>query len=178
MIIDLAIRGCDVLVVGGGGVATRRVEALLAEGARVTVLAPQLSPSLTTACAAGALRHLQGRWDLQGALPAGDWRLLVVAVDDVAVDRDLLAAAQAAGLPASSALGGGDVRHLAVRRHGPLSLAVDTGGASPGLAAALADRLLAVLQAEVSADRLDEWQRIGWPRRPEEVAAAFAGGRS
>jgi siroheme synthase-like protein len=176
MIIDLAIRGRDVLVVGGGGVASRRVAALLAEGARVTVLAPTLAPSLAALAAEGALRHLADKYVAGAPLPPGDWCLLVVAVDDPVVDHDLVARAQAGGLPVSSALGTGTVRHLAVRRHGPLALALDTGGAAPGLAAALADRLAGELTALVSAGRLAEWQRDGWPRDPHDVAAALGGG--
>ncbi len=178
VIIDLAIRGRDVLVVGGGVVASRRVAALLADGANVTVLAPSLTPSLAALTGTDALRHVEGRYAPGEPFPAGDWRLLVVAVDDPAVDHDLVTRAEAMGLPVSSALGTGNVRHLAVRRHGPLALALDSGGAAPGLAAALADHMVAELAALVSAARLAEWQRNGWPRHPDDVVAALGGGHS
>lgn len=178
MIIDWAIRGRDVLVVGGGGVASRRVSALLAEGARVTVMAPTLAPSLAAFAAAGSLLHLADCFVPGSPLPVGDWCMLVVAVDDPVVDGDLVACARASGLPVSSALGAGTVRHLAVRHHGPLALALDSGGAAPGLAAALADRLATELAMLVSADQLAEWQRDGWPRHPSDIAAALSGGQS
>jgi len=42
----LDIRGRVCLVVGGGGVGTRKAKGLLAAGARVTVVCPELSPEL------------------------------------------------------------------------------------------------------------------------------------
>ena len=57
------LRERAVLVVGGGEVATRKVEALLQAGALVTVCAPQLSPSLAALCAAGRLQHRADPFD-------------------------------------------------------------------------------------------------------------------
>jgi uroporphyrin-III C-methyltransferase/precorrin-2 dehydrogenase/sirohydrochlorin ferrochelatase len=42
----LKLTGRRVLVVGGGAVATRRVPALLAAGAQVEIVAPELTPAL------------------------------------------------------------------------------------------------------------------------------------
>ncbi len=56
--ITLHLRDKAVLVVGGGPVATHRVCRLLADGARVTVVAPRLSSALGELAAAGRLRWL------------------------------------------------------------------------------------------------------------------------
>lgn len=174
MLIDLDITDADVLIVGGGQVAARRVAALLDAGARPTIVAPELHPDLRDAVAAGRARHEARRWAADEALPPGRWAVVVVAVDDPVLDRALVARARAAAVPVSSALGGGSVRHLAVRRHGRLSLAVDTGAAAPGLATALADRLLGTLARWLPEDTLARWDAEGWPRDPETLRAAIA----
>lgn len=174
MLIDLDITDADVLIVGGGRVAARRVAALIDAGARPTIVAPTLHPALRDAVAAGRARHEARRWLAGESLPPGRWAVVVVAVDDPALDRALVAQAKAAAVPVSSALGGGSVRHPAVRRHGCLSLAVDTGAAAPGLAAALADRLLATLAQWLPEETLARWDAEGWPRGAEALRAAIA----
>ena len=46
--IELNLEGRNVLVVGGGRIALRKVKTLLPTGARITVVAPQLDPEFTT----------------------------------------------------------------------------------------------------------------------------------
>jgi uroporphyrin-III C-methyltransferase/precorrin-2 dehydrogenase/sirohydrochlorin ferrochelatase len=77
----LRLDGRRVLVVGGGAVATRRVPALLAAGALVEVVAPELTPALRAHADAGRLGWRSRRFepsDLDGV-----W-LVQVAVDDPA----------------------------------------------------------------------------------------------
>ena len=57
------LRDRDVLVVGGGAVARRKVEALLEAGARVTVGAPVLEPALADWHAGGRIAHRPGRFE-------------------------------------------------------------------------------------------------------------------
>ena len=45
-LLGLRLAGRSVVVVGGGSVALRRVGGLLAAGARVRVIAPELTPAL------------------------------------------------------------------------------------------------------------------------------------
>ena len=51
--LGLQLRGRKVLVVGGGPVAARRLQALLDDGALVTVIAPYACEDITDAAAAG-----------------------------------------------------------------------------------------------------------------------------
>jgi uroporphyrin-III C-methyltransferase / precorrin-2 dehydrogenase / sirohydrochlorin ferrochelatase len=86
----LRLEGRRVLVVGGGAVATRRVPALLAAGARIDVVSPELTPALRGHADAGRLTWRARRFepsDVDGA-----W-LVQVAVDDPAAAAQVSAAA-------------------------------------------------------------------------------------
>ena len=75
----LRIAGRRVLVVGGGTVATRRVPGLIAAGAQVEIVAPELTPALQAHVDAG-----RAVWTPRRFAPgdvAGAW-LVHVAVDD------------------------------------------------------------------------------------------------
>ncbi|HYQ80229.1 MAG TPA: NAD(P)-dependent oxidoreductase, partial [Anaeromyxobacteraceae bacterium] len=53
--VTLALGGRPVLVVGGGEVALRKIEGLLAEGARLTVIAPEAIPAIEALERRGAI---------------------------------------------------------------------------------------------------------------------------
>jgi uroporphyrin-III C-methyltransferase/precorrin-2 dehydrogenase/sirohydrochlorin ferrochelatase len=87
------IQGRHCLVVGGGAVATRRVEQLLSAGARVTVIAPEFSEQVLEWAAAGRIDTIGEAFN--GTLPADCW-LVVAATRDRAVNQAVAAAAEAA----------------------------------------------------------------------------------
>jgi uroporphyrin-III C-methyltransferase/precorrin-2 dehydrogenase/sirohydrochlorin ferrochelatase len=116
-----------VLVVGGGAVATRRVPALLAAGAVVEVVSPELTPALRAHVDAGRLTWSERRFapsDVDGA-----W-LVQVAVDDPAAAAQVSIAAEERRVFCVRA----DDRDAAtawtpaVTRHGPVTVAVTDGG--------------------------------------------------
>jgi precorrin-2 dehydrogenase/sirohydrochlorin ferrochelatase len=124
-------RAC--LVVGGGAVGERKVRDLLAAGAKVTVVSRDLTPGLVELATQGRLSFIQGDFSPQHL----DGMMLVVgATDDMEVNRQVSAAAQARGLLVNIV----DAPELctfivpAQVRRGPLTIAVSTGGASPALA--------------------------------------------
>ena len=88
----LLLAGRKVVAVGGGCVNRRRVPKLLAAGAHVTVVAPELHPALAELAAAGAItwrdRNFQDS-DLDGA-----WYVLATT-DDPATNARVTAAAEA-----------------------------------------------------------------------------------
>ncbi len=87
----LRLENRRVLVVGGGAVATRRVPALLAAGAVVHVVSPELTPALHAYAEAGRLT-----WDERRFEPSdvdGAW-LVQVAVDDTVAAAAVSAAAE------------------------------------------------------------------------------------
>ncbi len=77
--VNLVVEGRPCLVVGGGAVARRKVEGLLACGALVTVIAPDVAPDLA------ALPVTVERRPYRGGDAAG-FRLVVAATDDRAVN--------------------------------------------------------------------------------------------
>jgi uroporphyrin-III C-methyltransferase/precorrin-2 dehydrogenase/sirohydrochlorin ferrochelatase len=123
----LRIEGRRVLVVGGGAVATRRLPALLAAGAEVVLVAPELTPALRAHADAGRITWVPRRFepaDVDGA-----W-LVQVAVDDPAAAAEVSAAAENQRIFCVRA----DDRDAAtawtpaVTRHGPVTVAVTDGG--------------------------------------------------
>ncbi|WP_213453446.1 uroporphyrinogen-III C-methyltransferase [Rhizomonospora bruguierae] len=132
----LRLDGRRVLVVGGGAVATRRVPALLAAGARVDLVSPVLTPALRGLVDAGRVH-----WSERGFQPSdvdGAW-LVQVAVDDPAAAAEVSAAAEERRVFCVRA----DDRHEAtawtpaVARHGAVTVAVLSG--DPRRSAAIRD---------------------------------------
>jgi uroporphyrin-III C-methyltransferase/precorrin-2 dehydrogenase/sirohydrochlorin ferrochelatase len=135
--LGLRLDGLPVLVVGGGAVATRRVPALLAAGADVTIVAPHLTPALHAHADAGRVRWAARRFeesDVDGA-----W-LVQVAVDDPDAATAVSKAARERRVFCVRA----DDRHAAtawtpaVTRHGAVTVAV-LGGGEPRRAMAVRD---------------------------------------
>src|SRR5271163_2232430 len=136
--IDVSGRPC--LVVGGGEVAARKVEALAEAGARVTVVSPRLSSLMETLIVRGLAVHVAReyrRGDIHGCV------LAYAATDDPGLHRELAAEARALGIPLNVV----DVPELctfivpAVVKRGALQIAISTAGASPAFAARLRHEL-------------------------------------
>lgn len=135
--VELCLDGREVLVVGGGRVAARRVAGLRDAGARVRVVSPVFVPDL------------RQREDVEREVgeyhptAIGSAVLVFACTNDAATNARIAADAAAAGRwcnvaddPAASGF------HVpAVLRQSGLTISVGTGGASPGLAARLRDRL-------------------------------------
>ena len=130
----LDLNGRDCLVVGGGTVGHDKVSGLLASGARVTVVAPEICEEV--AALPVELLHREYRTsDLDGR------RLVIAATSVEEVNRRVFADAEERNLFCNVA----DVPELcsfilpAVHRRGPVVVAISTGGASPALAQWLRD---------------------------------------
>jgi uroporphyrin-III C-methyltransferase/precorrin-2 dehydrogenase/sirohydrochlorin ferrochelatase len=152
----LKLWGRPVLLVGGGAVAVAKHASLMAAGARITVVAPEIDerlrqPGTTIVERPFEPSDLDGAWFVVAAAPgpvnqrvaeaAEQRRIFVNAVDDVA---------------AASAYAGGVVRR------GPLTVAISTGGGAPALAGLLREALEAVLPAD-----LESWLSTARALRPE-----------
>lgn len=128
------------LVVGGGATATRKVELLLEAHAKVKVVAPVISESLSLWAKDGRIIHRAEQFaatDLTGC------RLVMAATNDKAVNEQVSRLAHEQNLPVNVV----DQPELCsfimpsiIDRH-PVQIAVSTGGASPVLARLLRTRL-------------------------------------
>lgn len=134
--VNLNLVGRPVLVVGGGRIAYRKVQQLLAAGGEVTVLAPEILSDFND------LPVQQ----LQRAYESGDianYRLVITATGNIDVDQQIFDEAEAHGVWVNSA---DDPQRCsftlpAAFRRGPVMITVSTGGASPALASFLRSEL-------------------------------------
>lgn len=142
------LRGRAVLVVGGGVVARRKIEALLQAGADVVVVASRLVPELDQWVRLGRVQHRGTAFD--SAHLQGVW-LVIAASGDASVNRAVADAAAARGIFANvvddAALSS---VHVPARvRRGRLQIAISTGGAAPVLARRLRERFDAELDGSL-----------------------------
>jgi precorrin-2 dehydrogenase / sirohydrochlorin ferrochelatase len=127
------------IVVGGGKVATRKVEGLLAAGANVKVISPVLTRELQFMLDSGEIAHLPREYqggDLEDAF------LVIATTDDSAVNQAVWIEARSRGCLVNVV---DDPVHSnfilpAVVQRDELSIAISTGGSSPALARRLRER--------------------------------------
>jgi precorrin-2 dehydrogenase/sirohydrochlorin ferrochelatase len=127
--VNLNLVGRPVLVVGGGRIALRKVQQLLAAGGDVTVIAPDVVDDLAQ-LPVTVVRRRYAPGD------AASFRLVITATGDTAVDQQIYDECEEAGVWVNSA---DDPERCAFTlpatlRRGSLMITVSTGGASPALA--------------------------------------------
>lgn len=190
----LKLDGLRVVVIGAGPVAAGKLDQLLAAGAQVTVIAPQISDQIRTRaallCAPSANSSSSESPAIAGAsspsmslveraftpsdLDGARW---VVAAAPPAINAEVAKAAAARGLfvnavddtaSATAYLGG-------VVHRGDVTVAISTRGLAPALAGLLREAVEAVLPldldkwVEVAKQARADWKRAGVPmaqRRP------------
>ncbi|MEK7848331.1 MAG: bifunctional precorrin-2 dehydrogenase/sirohydrochlorin ferrochelatase, partial [Chloroflexota bacterium] len=143
----LQLRGRLCVVVGGGEVAQRKVEALVEAGARVRVISPSLSPRLSQLAASGQV-GAEPRPYATGALKGAF--LAIAATDDPEANRQVVREARRRRVllnvvdePRACSF----IMPSVVRR-GELVLAISTGGLSPALSRKVREDLEAHFGAE------------------------------
>ena len=165
----LHLRGRRVVLVGAGPVGASKLSQLLAAGADVRVVAPEVHPEVAASPVEINRREFQAS-DLDDA-----WLVVAAATPDV--NRQVAAAAEERRIfvnavddpPNATAYLGG-----VVRRDG-LTVAISTSGEAPAIAGLLREGLDALLPSDLSAwmatarEARSEWRRDGVPmeqRRP------------
>lgn len=165
----LRLEGRPVLLVGGGSIAEARARELVEAGARLTVVAPNVAPSVRQLAAEGRLTLLERAYvqgDVRGA------RLVFTATDDLRVTHAVAEEARALGVLLNAA----DEPELcdftlpSVGRRGPITVAVSTAGHAPALARQLRQRFSAQVGLhDVQLARLSGWLRELLPRGPARM---------
>jgi uroporphyrin-III C-methyltransferase/precorrin-2 dehydrogenase/sirohydrochlorin ferrochelatase len=164
----LKLEGKEVLVVGAGAVATRKVAELVEAGARVRVVAPEATESVRG--------HPSVQWISRSFVETdvdGVW-LVVAATDDALVQRAVAEAAErrrvfvvAVDDAANASAYGG-----AVVRRAPLTVAISSDGEAPALVRLLRELICDLLPDEGWVERAralrEKWRASGTP-----VAARF-----
>jgi siroheme synthase-like protein len=139
-----------VIVIGGGAVAERKVEGLLAAGARITVISPNLSERLDALRRAGAIEH---RARVYRAGDLGGFDLVFATADDGDVNPAVAREGRERGIWVNSADDPERCDFIlpSVLRRGELVVAVSSGGASPALARAVREELETYFTADYAA---------------------------
>jgi len=135
--VNLVVEGRPCLVVGGGRVAARKAEGLLACGARVHVVAEEVGNEVRALSGVTWEERPYERGEVAG------YRLATAATDSDEVNDAVFRDGEQAGVWVNSA---DDPAHCSftlpsVVRRGALMITVSTGGRSPALAAWLKGRL-------------------------------------
>ena len=131
--IFLNLSGRKVVVVGGGGVAERKVRTLLQYGAKVVVVSPGLTSRLTGLARKGSIHYRKRTYraqDLQGTT------LVLATTDDRQAQKMIARDARRRRILVNVAdrVELCDFIAPSILKRGDLTVAFSTGGASPGLA--------------------------------------------
>lgn len=150
VMLKIAAKRC--VIVGGGAVARRRAAALAEAQAQVIIIATTVEPDsnkLFAEIGATVVNRPYQPDDLQNA-----W-LVVAATDNPDVNQQITQDAQAAGVlvnrvddHAADGHTPGDLTIPAHAHHGPVTLAVHTGGASPAAAGMIRRQLSDLLDPD------------------------------
>nr|MDA8291129.1 bifunctional precorrin-2 dehydrogenase/sirohydrochlorin ferrochelatase [Actinomycetota bacterium] len=167
--VALVLRNRPCVVVGGGRVASRKVDGLLAAHAAVTVVAPDVLEEIAT-------RPVRVERRPYRSGEAGSYVLALAATGVRDVDRRVAADAERAGVPVNVADDPESCTFVlpAILRRGPVSVAVSSGGTSPALASWLRDRVAGLvgpdvaLLAAVLGEARASWRAAG--RSSEDLA--------
>lgn len=121
------------IVVGGGSIAERKVAPLLENGAKVTVISPEVTPFLRSAHHKGEMNWLERPYrkgDLDRAF------LVYAATNQGDINKGIARDANLLGIPVNVCheSGIGDFITPSILRRGDLVIAVSTSGAGPLLA--------------------------------------------
>ncbi len=126
----IELRDAPCLVIGGGGIALRKVMVLRDFGALVTVIAPDIQESICEISGVECIHREYGSEDLRGR------RLVVAATDNAALNHQISEACRAGGIMVNAVDQPEDCDFIfpAYIRKGEVAAAFCSGGQSPAVA--------------------------------------------
>ncbi|WP_127474644.1 uroporphyrinogen-III C-methyltransferase [Microbacterium sulfonylureivorans] len=145
-LLGVSLAGRSVVMVGGGAVTARRLARFLADGADVTIVAPELSEEVRELVDARGLAWIARR--VRASDIAGAW-LVHTATGDSRVDADVASACERRRVLCVNASDGahGSARLAAETRSGDVVVGVvSDAGVDPGRAARLRDAVASLLR--------------------------------
>ncbi|KAL1762258.1 putative NAD(P)-binding-domain-containing protein [Schizophyllum commune] len=145
LLIAWQLKDKNVLIVGGGEVASQRIDSLLPTDANITVLSPAKGVCARTQQLVDAHPHRVTHYDRRFTGPAELHRMdmVLTAIDDVSKSREIVELCRKARIPVNAA----DIPDLcnfyfgAQVRDGPLQIMISTNGNGPKLAALIKERI-------------------------------------
>jgi uroporphyrin-III C-methyltransferase/precorrin-2 dehydrogenase/sirohydrochlorin ferrochelatase len=168
--IFLAAKGRLGLVVGGGEIASRKVELLRRAGMTVRVVAPELGEALTEASERGEIEHRAERFHSDMVDGAA---VVIAATADRAVNESVASAADQRGIPVNVV----DCPELcsfivpSIVDRSPLVVALSSEGKAPVLARLMRSKLEAYIPAAYSrlADLMGRFREVAKARLPDST---------
>lgn len=144
---NIQIEGKEIVVVGGGKVAERKVGNILPAGAKLTVISPTVTFELQQLRDSGLIFHIPRKYqsgDLDSAFMA------IAATNDRETNRQVASDACNLGILAeiTDNPSSGNITSPAIIRQGDLSVAISTNNLAPALAATIKRELLLLFGPE------------------------------
>lgn len=171
MIVDLNLKGKEVVVFGGGGEATRKVETLLTQPCKIIVVAEEVSEKIQGWVQKKKIVWKSRRIDDGNCLREFDRLILVIAAtDDRSLNREILQTAKALRCYAYAVDDPehSDFSHPAVFNFDDtVQIAISTGGKSPLIARKIRERAQSVFNDLIQKEDL---MQIRLQERIREVA--------
>jgi precorrin-2 dehydrogenase/sirohydrochlorin ferrochelatase len=145
--IFLDLKDQNVLVVGGGKVAERKILNLLRYGCRIHVVSPGLTSQLEKLVLEKKIQHIPEQ-SLNQAM--GKASMVIAATDDPAVNGQIASRAKERGLLVNAVDQPQDCNFImpSIVKSGDLQIAISTGGKSPALAKKIRKELQALFGSE------------------------------
>jgi precorrin-2 dehydrogenase / sirohydrochlorin ferrochelatase len=143
----LDIENAPCLVVGAGIIGERKIASLMACGARVRVVAPEVTSSVDTWANTNQIDLVRAPWT--PGMCRG-MRLVIAATSVRSVNEEIYTEATSLEIFANTV----DVPDLctfivpALLRRGDVTVAVSTGGGAPGIAQRIRDRIAGIIAVE------------------------------
>lgn len=131
----------EILVIGGGTIATRRVRTLIGFGCRVTVVAPETSDEIKAFAKEGKIRWLETEYEAKH-LETGD-PMFVLAAATGSVNERVASDCRQKGIPVNDASHreNCDFYFPGIVKEGDTVIGVTSGGKDHKLASALTEKI-------------------------------------